>query len=625
MSFILYDSSIAKQNASPNLFTSTNVKSAGSSSIQVFNQSLPEAETETTKEVKEDEINRNFDIDDLVKKYKKEPSKILDELGINFSDDQRKELEALLKDKKSLKSFLEIVKQDKLNANDIFTGMKKSAEKKVSGFFSRIGNVIKTAFKEGLSEAVDLAKSEKVYYAEKLGSNMNEVRTERDDFSSEGVANVAQAMVDEPEIKNSTMHFVSKEESAGKKLYTETDVTKAVEIMQENPKDAELFTANAAELEAIKDENNIIKYKGSTIINVDEKMINNKSLQPTMMNVAKKTDMIDKYLIGITDNLSENPDMQEAIDKFLSLKDSKGNDRFSAENINDQSIYMIDKDSLTINDYCKNTLDLGNFEKLNGDNIVAISGSITDNPKIKTAVYNALNSGKNGDCVQEYTSNLVNTNTEVSQEFYTPSPTEPVNTNANTNPITESAFARYKKIADKMLSEEEKKDQRNNSVEDFAQKTVIDGKTYNRFAVQYELYRRFGTASEKILQKLEKDAKFIDVIKKYGNQKIILETIAENPSLVNKLLRSSSGVSTADLAQMIPLCTNSAVTDILIKLTAKYGVSKAVSMITQAKNNNTLDQIEYIIDNGTLDRSAQKEKIESLNTKTTKQSIFNEA
>lgn len=615
MSFIAYDSSIVKQNASTNLFATTNAKSTGTSSIQVFNQSLPE--TETKKETKEPEINRNFDIDDLVKKYKKEPSQILDELGINFTDAQRKELESLIKDKKSLKSFLEIVKQDKLNAGDIYAGMKKSAEKKGSGFFGRIGNFFKTAVKEGISEAIDLAKSEKVYYAEKLGSNMNEIREERDDFSSEGVANIAQTVTDEPEIKNSTMHFVSKEGSAGVKLYTETDVTKAVDIMKENPKDAELFTANAAELEAIKDENGNIRYKGSTIINVDEKMIKNQELQNTMMNTAKKKDMKDDYLVGITDNLVYNPEMQDALDKFLALKDKNGNDRLSASNIYSQSDYMKDKDNSTITNYCNNTVDLCKYDKLSGDNIVSVAGNITDRPEIKNAVYNQINDQtKSGDQVQNFSNQTAPVSGEstkangasISQSAVSKS------TKETTNPLKESYIAKYQRIAKEKLAED-KKNVTNNEEENYTQKTVIAGKTYNRSTVQYALYRRFGTAAEKILQKMEKDPDFINLIKRYGNQTVIIEALADNPTLVSKLKGASASISVSELSEMIKLSTDAESTNLLIELTQKYGASKAIQMTRNAQINNIKDETSKILSKTTLDSSAQKEQIEELSGK----------
>ena len=609
-----FDSSKVNINPFGVTETSSNV-TTNTSSVEVYTntQTADSVGTTVEKEEKEDKINRNFDIDELVKKYKNDPLKVLEVLGIDYTDEQIEELKLIINDKKSLKSFLEIVKQDNLSASDIFAGIKKAATQKTSGIFSRIKNVITTAIEEGIEEAFNLAQSEQVYKAGKLGSNMNDIREEREDFSSEGVANIAQTIVDTPEIKENTMHFVTKNENDGKKLYTEEDVTKATEIMAQNPQDANLFTANAVELESIKDDKNNIKYKGSTIINVDEKMVQNKDLQSTMLNTAKKKDMTDNYLVGITDNLVENPNMKKALDEFLNMKDDKGNDRFSASNILNQTDYMADKDIDIINDYLINTKELAIHDKLSGDNIVSISGNITDKPEIKNEVLTLIETQSvNGNEVEKYAeSALVNNNNEQTQKEYTKSNT--ISTQTATNPIINNKSITNNAEIKSATEPEEKI---------FATTTTINGKIYDRNLVQNALYRKFGTSAEGILQNLEKDPRFIETIKKYGNQKVILDSIINQPGLVEKLMRSLRSISTDELANMLPLCTNSTMTETLIKLTSKYGATKAVSMLTEAKNNNTIDQILAILDNGTMDTSTKKAKIENINSRQNKASIF---
>ena len=609
-----FDSSKVNINPFGVTETSSNV-TTNTSSVEVYTntQTADSVGTTVEKEEKEDKINRNFDIDELVKKYKNDPLKVLEVLGIDYTDEQIEELKLIINDKKSLKSFLEIVKQDNLSASDIFAGIKKAATQKTSGIFSRIKNVITTAIEEGIEEAFNLAQSEQVYKAGKLGSNMNDIREEREDFSSEGVANIAQTIVDTPEIKENTMHFVTKNENDGKKLYTEEDVTKATEIMAQNPQDANLFTANAVELESIKDDKNNIKYKGSTIINVDEKMVQNKDLQSTMLYTAKKKDMTDNYLVGITDNLVENPNMKKALDEFLNMKDDKGNDRFSASNILNQTDYMADKDIDIINDYLINTKELAIHDKLSGDNIVSISGNITDKPEIKNEVLTLIETQSvNGNEVEKYAeSALVNNNNEQTQKEYTKSNT--ISTQTATNPIINNKSITNNAEIKSATEPEEKI---------FATTTTINGKIYDRNLVQNALYRKFGTSAEGILQNLEKDPRFIETIKKYGNQKVILDSIINQPGLVEKLMRSLRSISTDELANMLPLCTNSTMTETLIKLTSKYGATKAVSMLTEAKNNNTIDQILAILDNGTMDTSTKKAKIENINSRQNKASIF---
>ena len=84
-------------------------------------------------------------------------------------------------------------------------------------------------------------------------------------------------------------------------------------------------------------------------------------LKSTMIHTAQKGDMTDNFLIGITDNLVENPEMQDALDIFLNLKDNDGKDRFSAKNIFDQSGYMVDKNAETIVSYTGETLYLSKY------------------------------------------------------------------------------------------------------------------------------------------------------------------------------------------------------------------------------------------------------------------------
>lgn len=75
--------------------------------IQMFNNDLlPMTGTEVEKEDKK--LNRDFNISELVKKYKKNPADILKELNIGFSDEQKEKLAGIITDKKKLKAFLEI-------------------------------------------------------------------------------------------------------------------------------------------------------------------------------------------------------------------------------------------------------------------------------------------------------------------------------------------------------------------------------------------------------------------------------------------------------------------------------------------------------------------------------------
>ncbi|MBS4760668.1 MAG: hypothetical protein KHX03_08240 [Clostridium sp.] len=602
MSYISDSSKVKERIISPyESQTSEDVKKDNKSSIQIFNSATSAPQDET---VKQETIPDNIDTKALLKKYKKDPAAILDELGI-FNEEQRKQLSEMLSDKKDLKSFLEIIEKDGLKSDDIVAAMKKVKEKASSGFFKRIGNVVKKAFTDGISEAVSLAKSEKVYYSDKLSGNMEEIREKRSDFSSEGLVNVADKIIENEEIKEPTMHFVEKEEIAGKKLYNEESVLQAVNIMSEKPQDAIEFRDNAIELESIKDENGHIKYNGTTIINVDEKMIDNKDLKSTMLKTAKKSDMNDDYLIGITDNLVTNPEMKHAIEKFLGCKDKNGKDRFSADNIFSQSNYMVDKNNDKINEYLENTINLVKHEKLSGDNIVTISGNITDNPSIKNLVLEKLNnSNYSGNDIAEYSTNQNTRSTTESYTFNTPSESN------MTNPVRETASRKYNEAANNLTNT------KNNTTE----ANIKQEKVYTRQEISQFLYRRLGTVGDLLLTKVENNPSIIPMLKKYGGNKALIEALLKNPDSLNKITSISSSITTDQLAEFVQLCTSSEKTETIAKLIQDFGPQKALLLAQKSEMAQNQNDIKDILDTNTLRLEDKKEQIQNVLVNGTKPS-----
>ena len=602
-SFISNDSLIVnKYSVSANQLTSE--PTLAITTRNIFESKVPEALSENSASdtlQKAETTKPEYDTDELVKKYKKNPAAILDEIDFGFSSEQKEYLKNFLTDKKSLKSFLKIVTQSELSADDILAGIKVVAEKEGSKFFKKVGNVFKTLFKEGITEAFELAQSEQVYYSGKLGSNMNEIRAEREDFSSEAVANIGQAVTDEPEIKDSTMHFVEKDKTTGSKLYTESDVKNAVDIMLENPKEAEKFVDNAVELESIKDKNNFIKYEGSTIINVGQKMFEHEELKPTIIKTAQKTDMTDGYLVGISDNLLVNPEMQESLDKFLDLKDINGKDRFSAENILSQTDYMKALNDISLKKYTDDTLSISKYQKLDGNSIVKIAKNITDNPANKDRILEIINSNKYS---KEELNSYINTNIDTEINIKNESNISQIQNNfLITNSIEKQNSYTAVSIAE---------NEADNSIENSA--TIeINGTQYDKKAVAQVFYKKYGEIGDKILNKLESDPKFLETIKQYSDFPVILEAFTEKPNLVNKLLCSVAGLSKSEMSQIIPLCTNSENTSLMIDLISRYGVSKAVIMFTAAKNTHKLDEVgAYINQNTGDDNYTKKENIEKM-------------
>ena len=616
-----YDSSI-KRYSYPVSYTSQtdSIAANDSTSLQVYGANLPEADQAQQEETK----TRNFDIDELVKKYKDDPSKILDELGINFTEEQKKELESLIKDKKSLRSFLNIAQNKDLNAADIFEGMKKAAGKKVSGWFNRAKNVVKTMFKEGFDEAVELAKSETAYYADQLGENMQEIRAERKEFSSANVADIADVVTINQEIKDDVMHFVQKENTDGSHLYTEQDVTKATEILEENPDDADNFTANAAELESIKTTNGQIKYKGSTIIDVDEKMIKNKDVQSTMMDVAKKSDMTDKYLIETTSNLAKNHDMAEAISFLVKAKDKDGKDKFRAVSIVNESKYLVSKSRKNIERYIEDVRDFIKHEKLSGDNVLDLVHTTTANPDIKNSVIEKINnSNLSGNEIVEFaasasqnTQHENNISTIKESVNYDAQIIEPEN---NSTIVTNPVRARKNEETNKFKFQigQNFKTALNTQTENETATingptTVIYGKTYERSKVLNGLYKRFGTISEKILQKMEEDPNFIEIMKQYNGNTTILTALVNDPTLVTKIKKASASISINEMADVIKQCTDSSSTRVMINALESHNPAEAIAITKKSKIFNLKDDTIAILSRTNANNSDKKSELESL-------------
>ncbi len=573
------------------------------SSIQIFNANLPKSQQTTQVELVKENTQtvqrRNLDISELTDKYEDNPIAVLKELGIEFSDKQIAELEKTLKDKKHLQAFLTIVDKANLNPDDIMAAVKKSKEFKSNNIFKRGWNVFKTVFTDGFSEAKKLAKSERVYYSEKLSTNMSTIRAERQDFSSEGLANVADICVQKPEIADETMHFVTVKSEPGKHAYTENDVMSAATFMSEKPNEAETFLANAQELESIRDENGRMKYQGSTIIKVDKRMVNNKELQPTMMKTAKKHDMTDEYLDNITYNLEQNPEMQGAIEYSLDAKNTDGTDRFTACSINAESNHLVDKNANYCASYTQNLQELSGYSNLNSEDIVTVANNVTSHPEIKNEVVQQIKSGTmSGKEIAEYSNNLTKTtnNTQTA-------PKAQSNTISNTNTSTESVAQTNNTTESRNRETQTQQKNVTNPVRSLikpaveveqAEESTDTGLTFIDDAEDgniseanyYRMYNYFGTMTDAILAQIKKDPSFIDVIKACNGDKTIIQAQLDNPNLVNKI-RSASRVSNSELSDILKICTDTSSTNVMLAALESGSVNQALKTTRQSKITNT--------------------------------------
>lgn len=597
-----------------------------------------------------------IDVEKLTEIYENNPKEILNEFG-DFNDADKKKLNSLINNKKDLKAFLTILNHKNLNKDDAIAAMKKVNKKSsdgLSGYFSRAINVIKKVFTDGIPEAIELAKSEKGYYSKHLSDNMEEIRKIRDDFSSDGLADCADLFVNNEDIKNYGMHFITKDEIAGKKLYDENSVLKAIEKMAQNPKDAELFRNNAIELESIKDENGYIRYKGSTIVDVDTKMIENKDLQPTMMKTAYKSDMNDEYLLGITDNLVQNPEMDYALNAFLDCKDVNGNDKFSAENLFAQTSYMVDKKPETIQTYCNNTLELAQYPNISGDDIVTAAETVTNYPQSKESVYvslysNAQKINANNSCCTDNTE--TNRKTDNYQTIPIPNPQtaqypkpqdNSVAPSENKQDVVSNQVIKSQKqettqksaaLSDPIVNKKEKNKQKTNSNNNYLKNTTSklsqqklqpEAETKTKEEIKKEetkqakqeisqyLYKKYGASGDLILKKLEENPAFLSIIEKYGNNKEIIVSLIKNPTSITKITSMSPSITTDQLATFVKLCTSTEKTDTVIKLIQNFGPQKALRLAEKADCSNKHKDILDVLDKHTIKLENKKEKIENI-------------
>lgn len=587
---------------------------------QLASQNPFEKKQEETLLIKKNTIN--IDIDALVDKYKKNPLGVFDELGFEFTKEEKETLGAFITDKKSLKAFLNFAKEQELTKEDIIQGFKKLNEMAPSGTWKKIGNFFKTIFDDGLAEAFKLAKSEKVYRAEKMSETMGEIREERQDFTAKNVAEIAQTTTVIKEIKQNIMHFVTKKDKNGKHLYSENATMKANAYMYENVDKAATFTANAVELEAIKGPNNTIKYSGDTIVNVSTRMTDKPELKNTMLQVGKKSDMTDSYFDNITDNLYKNPCMESTISFMVTAKKQDGTDRFSAGNANSASTHLVKKNEKYCSSYHNNITTLSQNENINGDDVVRLNTIATTHPELRDEIIERCKQNPNNvtklieEYEEKYSSNNTQTNAsrntqydDYDTEVYSH---EKDNTNSNNKTYIEAEQReKFENISKQIFNTKA-----NNATyeENYTDKTNIGGQEYSRTAVLNALYKNYGEHSEKILQHLEENPEFIDMMKKYGNNKKLVAALVDNPQIINQLKTASSSITTNELTEMVELCNNQKTLNMMKELTNKYGAIKAIKIVKSAKICNLLDETENILNINTKDAKTKKEEIENLVT-----------
>lgn len=559
----------------------------------------------------------NIDIEELTKKYKNNPTAVIDVLGIEFTDEEKAILAESITDEKSLKSFLNILLNDELSTEDIVAGVEILDEIESSSFFSRVKNVFTTIFEDGFSEAYELAKSERVYKAQKLGENMNFIRKERNDFSSQGLAKTALAIANNKKLKNNVIHFVTKKNSQNLYLYDEASTLKATNYMVTNKKLANIYVANAVQLEAITGKNNNIKYQGSTIVDVATRMTNAPELKSTMLSIGRKNDMNDAYFNNITENLYKNPEMKKTMEFMCNTKDSNNNDKFSAYSMNNSSNHLVDKEKVYCEKYYINTKQLTTNTNLSGDNITKITEMITLHPDLKDKIISKINNSNLSETeILQACQNIIETESKMATNTGTSNYAADTVNNTQTVEKTEKepydGYTGYYEQKEKVKTQELTL----NNVENEKTKTItIKGQEYPREVIIEQLAKKYGTDGEKVLQNLESNPEFVEYVTDYNNNKSIMKQLIDDPQsaiiTIKKLKIASPTISNKEMDELISICTNSKITESLIAQVEKLGAAQAIKMFKKAKIENKMDEALYLFEK-TNNVKAQKQQFENL-------------
>lgn len=581
--------------------------------------------TQNTQTLKEETIKakdrktkiRNINKKDLVKRFKDNPMGVIQELGIELTPQELNQLQSLLTDKKSLQQFLNIVDKSNLTPQDLIGALDHETKRKGSNWFKRTW----TRITEG--------RSEHEINADNFSREMSEVRESRQDFSTNTVVDIADTNEANPENKENVMHFVEAKTTNGKAVYTEENVTDAVAYIKERPDDADEFVSITTELESIVDEHGVPKYTGTTMINVGKRSVENPKLKETNLKIAHKGDMTDEFLENITKNLFENPDMQSIIDYSLGAKNKDGSDKFSAGNINDESNQLVDKALDFCNSYLDNLKTLSKYGNLSSDDIIKITQNVTAHPEIYNDVISKLESGMSGSEVAEYSS-------QCAQAAQNGSYNAPQTTAGINNTDTASSFGSYSNTdienaqKEKMTKLNEgiknsAKNKQNNKFElilQLSEITDIDeqnssntvqiaGKYYAKDKLKAALYRQFGTISGRVFNKIVADPNFIETIKQYNGNKVIIEALLKNPELINKIDLAGT-LSNKERAEIIGLCTDSGSTNVMLAALESGSVTDAIRTTKMAKITNAKDDTLAILTSNNKSNSNKKQELQQL-------------
>ena len=362
-------------------------------------------------------------------------------------------------------------------------------------------------------------------------------------------------------------------------------------------------------------------------------MIKNKEVQSTMMTVAKKSDMTDEYLIETTSNLAQNHHMAEAIEFLALAKDENGKDRFSSSQVSEESKYLFDKTKGFCSTYKKNVVEYAKHLKLSSENVLRVTHNTTEHPEIKPEVNAILNrTNSTGDEVANHSDilaskeknkpesyNLHNADNKKDKQGY-----EQLQQESENNTEKSYAYSQedlYKKLKTKQSNTSNITNQTISnpillnsceSTDNIVQKAIINGVVYERSTVLRELTKKYGASAEKVLNAIEKDSSFIDLMKQYNGNQTIVNALVDDPYLIQKIKKTSSSLSINELADIIKLCTDSASTEVMLAALQNHNPQEAMMITKKSKIFNLKDDTLEILSKSNTSADNKKNELENL-------------
>ena len=142
--------------------------------------------------------------------------------------------------------------------------------------------------------------------------------------------------------------------------------------------------------------------------------------------------------------------------------------------------------------------------------------------------------------------------------------------------------------------------------------TVINGQVYERSDVLNALTKKYGASAEKVLSAIEKDPGFIDLMKQYNGNQVIINALVEDPYLITKIKKAGGSLSINEIADIVKLCTDATSTDVMLEALENYSPAEAMKITRKSKIFNMKDDALSILSKSGSSVTSKKNQIEEL-------------